>query len=392
MLEWQIAEGWQEVPDEAPRPRRPRWRWLLMPLLLALLAAAWFVWQAPLRYQRLRADLQAAADLELWAWRNRDPALFESLLDPQTPPAWRQQHVQEFRLFPQRTQLVRRGTPQVYVEGVDAQGDVALAMLRIRVPDFPTGPLDYTQAQPYRYVNGRWARTGPDERLWGPTRRLVTPHFIFEYPERDTPTVAALAAEIEAFYATLRADLDLPTATHEVWTIILTLDPPFMPSPETKPSVMRLPSPSLAILPQGMTPLRYLKLAVGRWLGDALVSQEAWTRPLSGVIVWNLPLAVTEWDTVRWAAGATPGPPDPNRRPQRWQTLRQTYDVIQSTVSVIEYIDAAYGRSAVAGVIHAARQGATTWERLLPEALGVTQESFEPAWLRYVDAEVSRSQ
>src|SRR5262249_15511050 len=161
-------------------------------------------------------------------------------------------------LFPLRTSLVRRGTPQVEVDSVDAQGDMALVTLHIRVPDFPTGPLDYTQALPYRYVNGRWARSEPDAGLWGKMRRLTTPHFIFEYDERDAPAVNAVAADIERFYSQLRSDLDLGTPGEERWTITLTLDAPWAPLAPPPPTTARLQSPALAMMTPGMTPTRQL--------------------------------------------------------------------------------------------------------------------------------------
>ena len=398
MLEWRVAEGWEEPVSEATpagpqrgRPwRRVLWALVLATVLVGALALAWTFWEGPRRYQRLLADVQATADLELWAWQRGDPALFETLLDPAAPVAWRQQYVQAFRLFPQGARFVRRGTPQVQVEAVEAQDDLALVTLRVRVPDFPTGPLDYTQAFPYRYVEGRWARTAPDERLWGATQRLTTPHFVLVYPQRDAAIVQAVASEMEAFYARLRVDLDLPAPGPEVWTVTLTLDPPLAPPRDAPPGAVYLPSPSLALLPQGMTASSYLKLALGRWLGRALVQDERWTRPQSGVAVWMLPLAVGEWETVRWAGGDPSLDTDPQRRLQHWQSLAQTGDSVPPTLSVIDYVEATYGHAALSALVRAARAGAWTWDELTPRALGVDRDRFEAAWLGYVEAEIAR--
>lgn len=393
MLDWRVGGAWgDEASGTVGSPRwRPGRRWLLLPLAalaVALAVAAWLAREMPRREERLRADVQATADLELWAWQGRDVALFETLIDPNISLGWRDEHVQEFRMFPQYARLARRGTPQVQVESVEAHGDEALVTLHVRVPDFPGQALDYRQVLPYRYVAGRWVRSAPTATLWGPTHRLLTRHFVFEYPERDAATVHAVADEIEAFYQRLRADLDLPTTSGEVWTIRLTLDPPLAPQRDPDPASARLPSPSLALLPQGTTPSRQLKLDVGRWLGEALTRRDEWTTPLSGAAVWNLPLAVAEWNTLAWAdADAPPGAS--LRLVQHYQTLRQTYDSMLPTVTIVEYVAAAYGRPAVASMTRAARNGARTWETLLPASLGVPADAFEAAWLGYVEGQVA---
>lgn len=398
MLDWRVAEGWEETgADTAPTgPRRSRpWRrWALALALVAALAGAlalaWVAWEGPRRYQRLVADVQSVADLELWAWQRGDPALFETLLDPTASVAWRQQYVQEFRLFPARSRYVRRGAPQVQVEAVEARGDLALVTLRVRVPDFPSGPLDYSQAFPYRYVDGRWARTAPDERLWGGTQRLTTPHFVLVYPARDAAAVEAVAAELEAFYARLRADLALAPPAREVWTVTLTLDPPLAPPRDAPPGAVYLPSPSLAQLPHGLTPARHLKLALGRWLGRALVQDERWTQPLGGAAVWMLPLAIGEWETVRWAGGDPDLDTTALRRLQHWESLTQTFDTVPPMLSVLDYAEAAYGPAALSALVGAARGGAWTWDQLTLAAFGVDRARFEAAWLGYVEAEIGR--
>lgn len=393
MLDWRVGEAWgDEAPEPAgPRRWRPGRRWWLLPLAVlavGLGVAGWLAWETPRHEERLRADVQATADLELWAWQSRDVALFETLIDPHIATGWRDEHIQEFRMFPQYARLARRGTPQVEVESVEAHGDEALVMLRVRVPDFPGQPLDYRQALPYRYVDGRWARSAPTQTLWGPTRRLLTRHFVFEYPERDAAAVHAVAAEIEGFYQKLRADLDLPASDGEVWAVRLTLDPPLSPQRDPAGSATRLPSPSLALLPLGMTPTRQLKLDVGRWLGETLARRDDWARPLSGAAVWNWPLAVAEWNTLAWADADAPDGAS-LRRVQRYQTLRQTFDSMLPTVTIVEYVATAYGRPSVAAMTRAARGGARSWEALLPASLGVGVDTFERAWLGYVEGQVA---
>lgn len=392
MLEWRVGETWADEPAETPRRRRLPRRRLLAALvsaaLLTVVALAWLAWETPRREERRRADLQAVADMELWAWRSRDAALFETLLDPNLSATWRDEHIQEFRMFPQYARLARRGTPQVQVEAVEARGDEALVTLRVRVPDYPGAPLDYRQAVPYRQTDGRWARSAPSETLWGPPRRLRTRHFTFEYRERDAAAAQAVAAEIEDFYARLRADLALDPPGGEILTIQLTLDPPLAAVRDVGASVGRVAAPSLAILPVGMTPTRHLKLSIGRWLGETLTRRDEWTRPLSGAAVWNLPLAVAEWNAIAWADADAPAAP--SLRPvQRYQTLRQTFDSMLPTVTIVDYVAATYGRPTVARMIHAARGGARTWDTLAPTSLGVGVASFEAAWLDYVEMQVA---
>ena len=398
MLDWDSGDNWNEpLPDPAP-PRRPirlpprlrRLRWLLLPLALSVVALVWTVQMAQTRQARLRADLQAAADLELWAWQRRDEALFDTLIDPGAPLDWRRHHLQEFRLFPQHSRFVRRGSPQVSVEAVEVQGDSALVTHHVRVPDFPTGPLDYTQVIPYQRVGSRWLRAAPDPALWGAERHSRTPHFVFSYTERDAAAVERVAASVEAFYAGLRAALDLDPPGADVWFVTLTLEPPLAPDDgAVGPRMLRLASPTLSIQTSGVNAEQTVKLAVGRWVGEETLRPEVWAQPLSGVLVWNVPLAVVERDTLRWA-GFSPANGSPQALSQRWQTLRQTSETLPATLSVINYIGAVYGDRQVTDLVRAGRRGASTWDRLLPATLGVASGDFEAAWVGYVEDQLAR--
>ncbi|MFN8496446.1 MAG: hypothetical protein U0641_01205 [Anaerolineae bacterium] len=402
MLDWQTGDIAYDSDDFEPEndPRQPRrlWRfrrwWLLGLPVGALLVALWVFVQGPHRYSQLVSDVQATTDLELWAWKSRDIALYESLLDPNMPIIWRQQHSQEFRLFPQGTQVVRRGTPQVSVDSVDIRGDAALVVQRVRVPDQPGlagRALEYTHAVPYRRFDGRWLRSSPDPALWGHERHLTTHYFEFFYTERDADTIAALAADIDDLYAQICGDLALDAPPGPKWTLALTLDPPLAgTTPDMNGRRITLSSPSLATLPAGVTPTRYLRERFVGWVGDALVAGEPWAHVSSGLPTWNLPLAVVARDIARWDKSGGPRPEslDP---PEDWQTLRQSAEWINVTTSVLDYVESQYGAGAIPQLVQGARHGTTTWDRLLPTALGVSRGEFEAAWLSAVQQTARRA-
>ncbi|MFN8481633.1 MAG: hypothetical protein U0768_01080 [Anaerolineae bacterium] len=401
MLDWQTgdmaydSDAFDPENDPPPRPpRRFRLWWLLAVPLAVVLIAAWAFLQGPQRYNRLVSDVQATADLELWAWKSRDMALYESLLDPAMPVIWRQQHTQEFRLFPQGTQVVRRGTPQVSVDGVDIRGDSALVLQHIRVSDQPGlagRALEYTHAVPYRRLDGRWVRSAPDPALWGRERRLATRYFEFVYTDRDADAVEALAADIDALYVQLCHDLALDVGPGPKWSLVLTLDPPLAGNtPDVAGRHIQLSSPALATLPIGVTPTRYLRERFVGWVGDTLVLGEPWARVSSGLPTWNLPMAVVARDIARWDTSGGPRPEslDP---PEAWQTLRQSAEWINVTTSVLDYVEGQYGAEAIPRLVEAARRGATTWDSVLPAALGVPRRDFEAAWLSAVQQTARRA-
>ncbi len=400
MLDWQTGETPYNSddfePENAPQTprRRIQLRWLLIVPLLLLIAGFWAFLQGPQRYNRLVSDVQATADIELWAWKSRDMALYESLLDPDMPIGWRQQHTQEFRLFPAGSQVVRRGTPQVSVDGVDIRGDSALVVQHVRVPDQPGlagRSLEYTHAVPYRRFDGRWVRAAPDPTLWGREKRLETHYFEFVYTERDAPAVEALAADIDALYLQVCRDLAVEAPGDQKWTLALTLDPPLTGMMADAPGRrIHLTSPELATLPVGVTPTRYLRERLMGWVGETLVAGEPWAHVGSGLLIWNLPLAAIARDIAHSDKDNGPRPEslDP---PAAWQTLRQSAEWINVTTSVLDYAESEYGADATARLIQSARSGATSWDNLLPAALGVSRPEFEAAWLSHVQQSARRA-
>ena len=400
MLDWQTGDISYEdngfEPENAPqkRSRRINLRWLLIVPIVLLFIGLWAFLQGPQRYNRLVSDVQATADLELWAWKSRDMALYESLLDPTMPVAWRQQHSQEFGLFPQGTQAVRRGTPQVSIDSVDIRGDSALVVQHVRVPDQPGlagRSLEYTHGVTYRRLDGRWVRSAPDPTLWGRERRLDTQYFAFVYSERDADAVEALAADIDMLYTMIRSDLALGAPSDEKWTLVLTLDPPLGPvDVDAATRRLRMPSPSLATLPKGVTPTRYLRERFVGWVGETLITGDRWAHVSSGLLTWNVPLAVIVRDIARFDKDNGPRPEslDP---PEAWQTLRQSAEWINVTTSVLDYTESEYGADAIPRMVEAARSGANTWDSLLPTALGVSRQDFEAAWLSHVQQSARRA-
>ncbi|MFN8470662.1 MAG: hypothetical protein U0822_00455 [Anaerolineae bacterium] len=402
MLDWQTGDSAYDSdafePENDPLtprpPRRFRLWWLLgLPLVIAVVVL-WAFFQGPHRYKQLVSDVQATADLELWAWKSRDITLYESLLDPDMPIGWRQQHTQEFRLFPQGTQVVRRGTPQVSVDGVDIRGDSALVVQHVRVPDQPGQAgraLEYSHGVPYRRVDGRWVRSAPDPALWGSGRHLATQHFEFVYTDRDAAAVEGVAGDIDALYTRIRSDLALDPPGDEKWTLVLALDPPLAPvTSDPRPLRLQLTSPSLVTLPQGITPSRYLRERLISWVGEAMIAGDPSAHVGSGGLTWNLPTAIIARDIARFDKDNGPRP-ESLAPPQSWQTLRQSAEWINVTTSVLDYAETQYGAEAIPRMVEAARGGANTWDSLLPLALGVSREDFEKAWLSHVQQSAQRA-
>ncbi len=402
MLDWQTGnipyndnDFEPENAPQSPRPsRRIKLRWLLIAPVALLFIALWAFLQGPQRYNRLVSDVQATADLELWAWKSHDMALYESLLDPNMPVAWHQQHSQEFRLFPAGTQVVRRGTPQVSVDSVDIRGDSALVGQHVRVPDQPGmagRSLEYTHGVPYRRLDGRWVRSAPDPALWGRERRLDTRYFAFIYTDRDADTVESLAADIDTLYGRIRRDLALDAPGDEKWTLVLGLDPPLAPAtPDARQLRLQLSSPALVTLPKGITPARYLRERFMGWVGETMIAGDPSAQVGSGGLIWNIPTAIIARDIAQMDTDNGPRPEslDP---PVTWQTLRQSAEWINVTTSVLDYTETQYGAEAIPRMVEAARGGANTWDSLLPVALGVSREEFEKAWLSHVQQSARRA-
>ncbi len=156
-LNWQFHDDDEAdlLPEPPPRPRRQlSWgkvlAWLgLGALVLALAGIGGFAFG---RYQRsttaARADLQAALDIETWAWQSGNRQLFLSNLDLAARPDWRRDLERQFE-----------------TSGRDIRS-VSLRSFRFVKDDVVQAEVDVLGAHGvqreqryYRLINGQWRRT-----------------------------------------------------------------------------------------------------------------------------------------------------------------------------------------------------------------------------------------
>lgn len=162
-LQWDFHDDPVELPDDQNPAHRPRaafpWRrvaalLLVGALLLGLAGLAGFGFG---RYQRsstaARTDLQAAVDLETWAWQSGNRQLLASTLDLAGRADWRREIERQFDATGKEIRSVNlRGFRFVDDNLVEAQVDVADAL----------GTRQETRY--YRLVQNQWRRTAPPSK------------------------------------------------------------------------------------------------------------------------------------------------------------------------------------------------------------------------------------
>jgi len=155
ILIWHFDEDREEGRGSfSPPPKRSTAKRLLSLLgLVVLMLLAGMGGYVIGRHQRAitlaRADLQAVIDMETWAARMGNEALFRSLLDPDARTDWRRSLEEEFR---QARDRIRQAT----IEGLSLDGD--MARVEVRVLDVDG---EHREVRFYRLVDGEWRRTAP---------------------------------------------------------------------------------------------------------------------------------------------------------------------------------------------------------------------------------------
>ena len=156
-LNWQFnddeADAVQPTRPEPPRRRIP-WGKILLGLLagVVILAAAGTGGFAVGRFQRAttaaRTDLQAALDIETWAWQSGNRQLFASSIDLAAPATWRRDLEKQFETAGKEMKSVTlRDFRFVDTDLVQANVDVLTSHGLQR------------ETRYYRLINGQWRRT-----------------------------------------------------------------------------------------------------------------------------------------------------------------------------------------------------------------------------------------
>lgn len=186
----------------------------------------------------------------------------------------------------------------------------------------------------YRRMETGWQQTAPNPALWGPAHTLATDSFIYHYQEKDAEVVTAVAPQVEAAYAQMRAGLgldDLPTRSKTVVNVsllhnpgdsrlLLKLDGPAQPGdrtrmPRTHHEII-VASPARYAAPAGVTDADLLAQSLLLPLALQVTSEAVrayqleWPEPEETRIaqalvlwqVWNLDVPLAGWreEVVGW--------------------------------------------------------------------------------------------
>ncbi len=390
MLDWQVGEGdVPELQDDTPRRRRggvPRWLWLatLAVLLCAVLSTvAYLVLGTKAGERQARADIQAAADLEIWARQNDNRAVFFDSLDPTSPRDWRTRQVRDWRAG----QEWRKGAEVVHAELYDN----GLAWVELKLTN--TGGREYREGRFYRRgADGRWRRSAGDEAFWGPTRVAETRYFQIQHTLRDAPYIRQTTEGLDDWYRQLRADFGLPAPTgHRVVDVVA--DPEAAASGNVvlkSPLVdLRTWDDTAANVLRGWLALKLAQEALDEAAPPTLQDARAVAQRtfLTGILYWEVnqfapftPSEQAELKSLMSEAVATNRLiPLRDLRPEFTDQDRQRL-LWPHQVSAASFTADTYGRASFAKLV---RQ-ADSLERAVPSALGVPYDQFESGWRRYV--------
>lgn len=211
---WQAGQYSSEPPE--PRFRIPRSvpRWLLIWIVVIVLAggtvAGYLRWQAIQRGARLRQDIQATIDTESWARESRNLRLYQSLLDPEADPGWRDRQVQAFRSA-QGTTPPEMTVAEVLLFGPDlAVAEVEVVGLHAGKSERLTPKTPYRITRAYRRTGGMWLETSiPAGQVWLDQQSLETDNLRFIVHHDDAARVRAMMPAVQNLYSRLLRDLRL---------------------------------------------------------------------------------------------------------------------------------------------------------------------------------------
>ncbi len=389
MLDWKIGDddAPESLVEDTPRRRRrvPRWLWMGsvgLLLVAGLTTAAYFFLGVRQGEAKARAEIQQAADLEVWARQNDNRVVFFESLDPTAPRDWRTRQVRDWR----EGEEWRTGAEVTRVELTDDLAWVELQLTNKQGKVFREGRF-YRRGS-----DGRWRRSAGSDEFWGASRLIETQYFQVQHHLRDAPYVRQATEGLDEWYRQVRADFGLPAPTGSR-VIDVVADPEAAGSAN-----LVVKSPLLDLRTGDDTPANNLRAWIAFKLAEELMnevvpptvrnSSTAYRSLLTGVLYWEVsqvapftPSEQTELRTILAQASASNSliPPSqllPTMPDEAGQRLLWPQQVATGA-----FIAETYGRASFAKLL---RPAGASLEQSLPRALGVSYQTFEQGWRRYV--------
>jgi hypothetical protein len=210
--------------------------------------------------QAAQTGIEFALRQEQQAWRLRDRAFYETLIDPNVERHWESEWRDYWRDEEDLDQDFRANLLDVReTHGV---------MQALVVTEQPT--VEWWQTSPvreqrfYRRQGQNWLRTIPPPEFWGERQSLKTAHLRFVFYEQDAASVAAAAATLEQAYLEMYQllGLDVPP-TAEPLTVSVVPRPVGRWAPS--PYELEVTSPLLSRVPEGQTDAEFLAYDIMGW-------------------------------------------------------------------------------------------------------------------------------
>ena len=313
--------------------------------------------------------------------------LYERLLAPHSPPAWREQQRRLFATY----QHFRRRTNAPFrlrVEDVIVRGDDALLRVELHFPD--PGSTPYEEVRTYHRLNGEWKWTSTPMSFWGLTYDEQTAHLRFRFNRQDAAVVRAEMASTEAFYQQVARDLARPIRGRE--KLIIDVIPGYRVLDwRGDRTAVQILSPTAGMIMTGLSRVNFYRLAAGMALTRRLLGPPP--TPFAAAVYE----AIARWETEQWA----PVVPwtVPRQRALRKQVEAGTLPPLRVRPTpterhvdpilgylddaVIAYLVETLGREILGRIADQAAQ-APDWETLIAEGLGLPWEAFESGWQAYL--------
>ncbi|MDQ4075530.1 MAG: hypothetical protein M3220_04700 [Chloroflexota bacterium] len=264
MVDWQVPEEGEPLPEAAGERRRAPSRWwrYLIPVLLLLLLIAWLAvqWRMRERTEVLREDLTEAIHAEE---QQRLFGLEENageLLIPDPPEAWAEAYLDTFA-DPEEARPL-----EVEVEEIDLDG--ADALVTVRLDGQP-------QMRYYRLVKRRWRRAPLPEWIWGEERSIEAAGgtMTIQYRARDEE----FAQELERDLSHLRRTWPVDTRVRTIRVAPREFGTPLLEREET---VITLNSAQLPLQQKEIAGWEAVRLALAdSYLDEEIVSREESSLP-----------------------------------------------------------------------------------------------------------------
>lgn len=347
------------------------------------------------------AELQTVSELELQALRTDDRELRDSLLDNRLAlvemQGWLSLH---------RVRRSQRYGIEVEIVDLDVQGDRAVALARVDPPKTHWVPVSYTETRFYQQDGSSWLRTVPPPDFWGERRVLETEHLRFEFFERDTAAVQAIADEMESTYLRVY-ELFGATPYPSRHKLTFLIEPRVVGRWSSSGVRVEVASPSLYRMPAdasssdqlGSTVTMHL---ISRALSDALQTTELYFLPQW----YNVLIGVRDW-----AAADVMGRPSYLHAAAEdfWRQQHEQFWPLQLddlseqgqidsdhrlarylvSESLIAYAVETYGVETVPVLVHSLPHH-DSWEDLITDVYDTSAEEFMDGWNGYLAEKYQR--